>query len=358
MGTAFYLLLALFAWTPLHAAVPPPAKDTEFQEEIDVRISTIVLRVVDGRGEPIRGLGPQDFRVLVGRKEVPVVAVDWYASGEAPPKPPELSPAAESRSGEPAAAPAPAFAPVSAGKLVVLFVQADNNSAVRTRGHLKTLPYVKRLLAGLGGEDRLAVVSFDSHLKLWQDFTSDRDATYAAIARAVRFSATPPVVPPGEDPSLARSFDVEKAKDIASPERALAATAAALRPLGGEKILIFLGWGLGRFGAGGTTMTPGFTPAIRELARAHTSVFVLDVTDAGAHDLEVGLEAVADATGGTYAKTVDEPDLAVRELVRTISGYYVLTLDPDRLPAGAKGDLRVDLRKKRGTVLVRPATVR
>jgi len=44
--------------------------------------------------------------------------------------------------------------------------------------------------------------------------------------------------------------------------------------------------------------------------------------------------------------------------VRTISGYYVLTLDPDQLPAGAKGDLRVDLRKKRGTVLVRPATVR
>jgi len=294
-AAAPFLCLTLLAGVPLQASAPPPAKDSEFQEEIDVRISTLVLRVVDGRGEPIRGLRPEDFRVRVGRKEVPVVAVDWFASGEAPPKPPEPSPATEPASGAPAATPAP----LPAGKLVVLFVQADNNSPVRTRGHLKTLPYVKRLLDGLGGEDRLAVVSFDSHLKLWQDFTLDRDATYAAIARAVRFSATPPVVPPGEDPSLARSFDVEKAKDIASPERALAATAAALRPLGGEKILIFLGWGLGRFGAGGTTMTPGFTPAIRELARAHTSVFVLDVTDAGAHDLEIGLEAVADATGGT-----------------------------------------------------------
>ncbi|HZF13630.1 MAG TPA: vWA domain-containing protein [Thermoanaerobaculia bacterium] len=353
-AAAAFLCLTFLAWPPLLASVPPPAKDTEFQEEIDVRISTIVLRVVDGRGEPIRGLGPQDFRVRVGKKEVPVVAVDWFAAGEAPPKPPEPSPATEPTSGEPAAAPAP----LPAGRLVVFFVQADNNSAVRTRGHLKTLPYVKRLLRALDDEDRLAVVSFDSHLKLWQDFVSDRDTTYAAIARAVRFSATPPVVPLGEPPSIAQSFDVEKAKDIASPERALAATAAALRPLGGEKILIFLGWGLGRFGAGGTTMTPGFTPAIRELARAHTSVFVLDVTDAGAHDLAVGLEAVADATGGTYAKTVDEPDLAIRELVRTISGYYVLTLDPDQLPTGIKGDLRVDLRKKRGTVLVRPAKVR
>jgi hypothetical protein len=62
-------------------------------------------------------------------------------------------------------------------------------------------------------------------------------------------------------------------------------------------------------------------------------------------------------TGGTYAKTYEEPDLAVRELVRTISGYYVLTLDPDQLATGIKGDLQIDLREKRGTVLVRPVKV-
>jgi len=356
-GAVVGLLSFLLAGAPLRASVPPPARDDPFQEEIDVRISTIVLRVVDGRGEPIRGLKPRDFRVRVGKKEIPVIAVDWIAAGETAAKPAEPPPppaAAEPGPGEPAAAPAP----VPAGRLVVLFVQADNNSAVRTRGHLKTLPYVRKLLAGLGGEDRLAVVSFDSHLKLWQDFSTDREATYEAVARAVRFGAIPPAVTPVEPPSIAERFDVARAADIASPERALAETATALRPLGGEKILIFLGWGLGRFGAGGTTMTPGFTPAIQELARAHTSVFVLDVTDAGAHDLEIGLEAVADATGGTYAKTVDEPDLAVRELVRTISGYYVLTLDPDRLPTGIKGDLRIDLRERRGTVLVRPVKVR
>jgi VWFA-related protein len=348
------LLAALLTSAALNATVPPPAKESEFKEEIDVRISTIVLRVVDGRGEPIRGLEARDFRVRMGRKEIPVVAVDWVSGAEPPPareSPPPAEPAA-------AEAPAAAPAPAAAGKLVVVFVQADNNAPARTRGHLKTLPYVRKLLAGLAPEDRLAVVSFDSHLKLWQDFTPDRDSTYAAIARAIRFSATPPVVPPGEPPSIAQSFDVGAAADIASPERALSATAAALRPIGGEKVLIFLGWGLGRFGAGGTTMTPGFLPAIQELARARTSVFVLDVTEANAHDLEIGLESVAEATGGTYAKTYEEPDLAVRELVRTISGYYVLTLDPDQLPKGETGDLQVDLRKKRGTVLVRPVKVR
>jgi VWFA-related protein len=354
------LLLLLLPWASLRASDPPSSDKTEFKAEIDVRLSTIVLRVVDGRGEPIRGLEPRDFRVRLGGKEVPVVAVDWISS-----TPPASAAMATPPTPEPTAASTPALlepSPVPAGKLVVFFVQADANSAVRTRGHLKTLPYVKKLLAAFDPEDRVAVVSFDSHLKLWQDFTTDRDAAHAAVDRAVRFGAAPPAalpaMPAGGPPSLAQGFDVVKAADIASPEKALAETAAALRPIGGEKVLIFLGWGLGRFGSGGTTMTPGFSPAIRALAAAHTSVFVLDVTEASAHDLEIGLESVAEATGGTYAKTFEEPELAIRELARTISGYYVLTLDPDQLPRGEVGKLRIDLREKRGTVLVRPVGVR
>jgi VWFA-related protein len=359
-AAVLFLLLAALCGIPLQAAPPPPPQDTEFKDEIDVRLSTIVLRVVNDHGEPIRGLGPRDFRVRIGRQEVPVVAVDWIAAGEAAPAPPPTAPALTGASAAPAPPPATSSAgsPPLPGRLVVVFVQADNNSSVRTRGHLKTLPYARKFLAALAPEDRVAVVSFDSHLKLWRDFTTDRDAAYAGIDRAIRFGATPSPVEPGEPPSLARAFDTEKALDIAAPEWGLEATATALKPLAGEKILIFLGWGLGRFGGGGTTMTPGFAPAVRALARAHTSVFVLDVTDADAHDLAAGLEAVADETGGTYAKTNELPDVAVRELLRAISGYYVLTLDPDRLPAGKRGELRIDLRKRRGTVLVRAARVR
>ena len=358
-AAAVLLLAALFG-LPLQAAPAPPQRpeDTEFKDEIDVRLSTIVLRVVDDHGEPIRGLTPRDFRVRIGRREVPVVAVDWIAAGEPAPAPPER-PAASGALPVPSPPPdtSSAGSPSPPGRLVVVFVQADNNSSVRIRGHLKTLPYARKLLDALAPEDRVAVVSFDSHLKLWRDFTTDRDAAYAGIDRAIRFGALPDPIEPGEPPSLARAFDAERALDIAAPEWGLEATATALKPIAGEKILIFLGWGLGRFG-GGTTMTPGFAPAVRALARAHTSVFVLDVTDADAHDLAVGLEAVAEETGGTYAKTNELPDVAVRELLRTISGYYVLTLDPDRLPAGKRGELRIDLRERRGTVLVRSARVR
>jgi len=48
--------------------------------------------------------------------------------------------------------------------------------------------------------------------------------------------------------------------------------------------------------------------------------------------------------------------MATRALARTLSGYYVLTLDRSTL-AALSGDLRIDLRKKIGTVLTRPLTV-
>ncbi len=130
-------------------------------------------------------------------------------------------------------------------------------------------------------------------------------------------------------------------------------TAAALSALPGEKVLVFLAWGLGDFSPMGTKMTPAFAPAVRALTAARATVFVLDVTEADSHSLEVGLRGIADATGGTYDKTNLFPSLAMRQLARTISGYYVLSLDAAALPESG-GSVDVELRGRRGTVLLRP----
>src|SRR4029079_2025937 len=74
--------------------------------------------------------------------------------------------------------------PRSAGQLLVFFVQADLNPT-RISGQLRLRPYTRELLDRLAPEDRVAVVSYDSHLKLWLDFTRDRDAVYAALDRAM-----------------------------------------------------------------------------------------------------------------------------------------------------------------------------
>ena len=390
---------------PAAPAASPLPTAPRFGDEIAVRLVTVVVRVVDGAGNPVLGLTPGDFHVRVGRHAVPVAAVDWVAGGDAvaagqapvhappgdglspeiaaepsapapateppapvppaePPAPvlasqppasaPTGGPPVQAPAAEPAA-PAPPAAASPPGKLVVIFVQADSNAPSRTRGHLHTLPFTRELLAALEPADHVAVVGFDSHLKLWQDFTRDREAVPEAIYQAIRFGGRPPEPAGGGAPSLARHFDFAAARRAASPERGLEVTAEALAALPGEKVLVFLAWGLGNFGSMGTHMTPAFAPAVRALLAARTTVFVLDVTEADFHDLEIGLQGIAEATGGTYDKTNVFPALAVRQLARTISGYYVLTLDAAALPRRG-GEVEVELRGRKGNVLLRPTS--
>jgi VWFA-related protein len=241
--------------------------------------------------------------------------------------------------------------PSASGRLVVVFVQADLH-AIRISGQMRLRPHTRELLETFQPSDRVAVVSYDSHLKVRQDFSTDREATLAAIDEAMVFNRERPVER-SRPFSLLAGFDRFGARDAASPERAIELVARALKPLPGEKTVIYLGWGMGRFTPDGVRMTPAFEPAVRALREAQASVFVLDVTSADSHSLELGLQNVAAATGGEYFSTYRLPALATRTLARAISGYYVLTLDHAIL-GEQQGKVKVELRDRSGTVLARP----
>jgi VWFA-related protein len=361
------LTAPLAAWVaPEPAPPPPPPPEATFESEIDVSLLTMVVRVVDTWGKPILGLRPQDFRVHVGAREVPVAALDWIAEDvAAAPADAVVAPADLAAGADLAAAAEAAFAaglgdapdraiapsPATSGRLVVVFVQADL-TPVRISGQMRLRPHTRELLGTLRSDDRVAVVSFDSHLKLRQDFAADREATIRAIDEAMVFSPERRIKP-ARPHSLAAHFDAAAARGAASPEQALELVGRALEPLPGEKTVLFLGWGIGRFGSTGVTMTPDFAPAVQALRAARASVFVLDVTSADYHSLETGLQMVAGATGGAYYSTYRLPALATRTLSQAISGYYVLTLDHAAL-GDQQGKVKVELRDKSGTVLARP----
>lgn len=346
-AAAALLLTGLLLAPASAAGVDQEPSEEAFGDSITVALDTLTVRVVDNAGRPILDLGPEDFSVRVRGREIPVTAVDWVSSGTGTRIRAETLPLEETGHGR-AAEPE--------GKLVVFFVQSDLNPT-RISGQMRLRPYTRELLATLHPADRIAVVSYDSHLKLWLDFTADREAVHAAVDRAQLF-ARPPDIRPRAAPSLAAHFDPAEGRRVASPEKALEVTAKALSRLPGEKTMLFLGWGLGRFGAGGVRMTPDYKPAVQALNAARASVFVLDVTSADYHSLEVGLQSVAAATGGTYVSTFRLPNVATDRIAQAISGYYVLTFDRAALEAAGGGRLEVKLRGRRGEVLARSISVR
>jgi VWFA-related protein len=328
-------LPALAALAALAQADPPQVR---LREQVEVERILVEARVVDARGEPIGGLGPPDFRVRLGGREAAVESAYWV-EGSAP-LPGEEALAA----GAPDAPP---------GRLVVFFFQKDLERS-RIGGLMKMTREAAAMLERLAPADRVAVLSFDSHLKLWVDFTTDRARARYALTHSILFGARP--VAPGSDdePSLGPSFDRVKARRAGTPETALLVLGEALKDVPGAKSLVFFGWGLGRFSATGVRLERDYEPARRALLDARTAVFTLDVTNADYHSLEVGLEQVSYDTGGFYAKTHLFQEQALRRLEGALAGHYVLVLEAPRLGPGPHR-LDVRLAGRRGTVLAAPS---
>jgi VWFA-related protein len=338
------LLSALAA--PLHGA------QQRYEDRAEVTLITVDVRAVDAAGRPIPGLGPQDFRVRVDGKEVPLQSVEWVPAAGLDGAAAEAGaggPGAAAEAGDLDAAPAEAGL-TPGGRTIVLFFQADFQRH-RVAGHLRMARRAVRFLDTLAPEDQVAVLSFDSHLKLRADFTRDRGALTEAIRRSILYGPAPHLEP-GPELSLSRHLDRGEAKDAATPEKALLLTGQALERLPGPKVLVLFGWGLGRLSTAGVQMLRDYDPARKALAAARTTVFSLDVSNADYHSLEVGLQKIADETGGFYARTHLFPALVMNRLQRTIAGHYVLSFARPPGPAGTHR-LRVRLEGRKGEVLAK-----
>jgi VWFA-related protein len=322
-----------------------PARPGNYREE--ARVDRVVLDafVTDNRGEPIPGLSAADFELQVDGEPVPLESAEWI-----PADTPEVQ---VSSSDETFAAEPPPNSPVAPGRLLIFFFQTDY-TPTRLIGLMRMSLQARKLLDTLLPTDRVAVVSFDSHLKLRQDFTPDRAKILAGIHDALRTGRAAPLpAPPG--PSLARWFDYRGALRAVTPERGLELIARAASSIPGGKSMLFFGWGLGTIGGvAGPNIRDikDFAAALPALAKARITIFTLDVTDADYHSLEGTLSNIADLTGGTYSKTHIFPGLAIERVRRAIAGRYVLVFPK---PAGRRGyhEVKVALASRKGHVQAR-----
>jgi VWFA-related protein len=336
--------LPLVCTIVLAATLHGHAQEMRTGETITVERIIIDARVTDAKGDPILGLEPRDFVVKVDGKLAEIQSMEWV---------PETA-AARAIAGLDEEAKPPQTIDdevIPEGRLLIFFVQTDfARNAVRSGGQMKVLPYAKQILESLEPEDRVAVFSFDSHLKFRLDFSSDSNRIYDAIESALAIDEPPPpqAVP---NPSLARRIDRQAMRDATTSEEALLLLGNALRNIPGAKSLILLGWGLGKRSGNAVVMGGTYVIARNVLESARTAVFAIDTTLADYHDLELGLGKAASDTGGFYAKVNTFPQIAVDRLKGTLSGHYEIEV---RKPDGLKpGTHAIDVQaKKRGAVVM------
>jgi VWFA-related protein len=314
-----------------------------FREGIEVARVLVDARVLDSRGEPVRGLGPGDFRVKIDGKLARVESAEWVEGGGVDE---EGRPLVFQGAGEPG--------PPPPGRLVVFLFQKDLTPS-RISGLMRTLIETRGVLDTFTATDRIAITSFDSHLKIWLDFTNDLARIDAVLDRGILFQRPGPLNE-ATGPSLLASLSRATADRTYTMEKALLHLASALAPLPGAKSLVIVGHGFGRYSRGfGVTFDREYGAARRAFQEARVTVVALDTTVADYHSLEVGLIDVAEATGGFFARTHIFRG-QVDRLASLLAGHYVLFVEK---PEGRPGfrRLEVGLTRRSGTVLAKSGFV-
>lgn len=156
-----------------------PEETWVFGETIDVNLVNIDVYVTDKRGEPILGLGRDDFELLEEGRPMPIT--NFYAVEDG--RPTAGGVRAETVPAPPEAAPDAAAAEevaVPDEQRLHLVVYIDNFN-IRPFNRNRVFRRLREFLADLAAEDRVMLVSYDRSLHYRHPFTSDPQLVAQAL---------------------------------------------------------------------------------------------------------------------------------------------------------------------------------
>ncbi len=156
MMIRYRCILAGLAWmvsSALAGAQGEPASPS-FGESIDVRVVNVEAVVTDRQGHRVTGLKPEDFRLRVDGREVPVEYFSEVRDGEALATAPETAQPQAAKPGGPAVQ---GVAEGRVGTYYLLYI--DDYFSVPSQRNA-VLEALKADLGRLGPEDRMAIVAY------------------------------------------------------------------------------------------------------------------------------------------------------------------------------------------------------
>jgi len=287
-------------------------EDIVVNEELTVKRHILDVRVIDAMGRPVKGLGAENFVLSQQGTPIPIVSCEWVGS----PHDKDMK--------------APGKYP---GQLIILFFQVQLDGH-RVRG---IQDKVKRAMSVLGRfhiNDRIAVVSYDSHMRVRTDFTNNPEALARGIRKGLRRERSP-YPKPASFPSLTAYLSYSDCKKARTPEKALTYLSNALTRFDDVKTLVYMSFDASDFARGNFKLREDYPEAKKALIASRTTVIGMDFAPWDYNTLDLAIRQFSEDTGGFFVKTPNFVQMAGTKLHNSLSGYYILShesippIDPD-----------------------------
>ncbi len=327
---------------------PQPELVAPFGAEILVSEVLLDVLVTDKKGNPILGLGPEDFMVTENDRKVQVTSAHFYSN--------RAFVGAGSIGAAPSSAAAGAPASPDAPRYFIFFFDDQRGHGIDVPGLLQRQvragkDAIEWLRAGPAPNDWIAVLGYDNRLKLFQDFSRDRADLAAAIENATLGRADRGNWPsrraqtPAGVPALASGLPVGDAlgAETRTVYEALTLVAEAAAPLVGRKNLLLFTIGFGKMNRF-YQYEPDpryFEPMSESLNDANVAVYAFDLTEPGTlHPFSNAMNDISSDTGGKYFANILHFTSPLTDIAKESSGYYLVSYKAEHL-GGMRGFQKV-----------------
>ena len=347
---ALCVFLAVVSWSVTAQTPEPdpgePVLDVGFDGLVEVSEVLLDVLATDEEGEVVLGLDEDDFIVEENGEEVDLTGVSYYTTRYAGDGADE----------------------VPSSRYFIFFFH--------TQWHLKSAGgdlMRQQLRAGLESRrwleeemlpsDWVAVVGYNSKLRLYQDFTQDREAlkkAFRAAAASKKPSTDVPLrrrSPGATELSILHRLPTgrELKKKVRNVYQALEQLAQTCSPIVGRKNLLMFTVGFGdEMGIGDAEADPRYYPQLETALNDHNvAVYPIDTSPAGRGTRQTEfLTQLAEDTGGVYHEDFYGFIHPLRDIGGDNYAYYVLSYQSEH-PAGEIGYQRIEVKARDESIQVR-----
>lgn len=333
-------------------AAPTRPVGSGFQDLVEVSEVFVDVMALDGDGQVVHGLGAGDFVIEEAGEPVEITSVSYHSTRY---EDPALEAAAEGELVE-----------VPSSRYFVFFFHDSSlggdygyvllHQQVRAGRDAKA--WVRR---NMRPSDWVAVVGFDDRLRLYQDFTQDRESLRRAIGRAAIGKRPEPVRPSrrGERRELGilERLEEDGLREAETIYAGLETVARSLGYLVGRKSLVLFTVGIGESTRRGSRLDEDLWHGAEKVLNDHNvAIYPVDLSPPGRPPAqEEVLERIAEETGGFYDPNFSGFLDPIEDVAEESAGYYLITYRSER-PAGEVGYQRIEVRAVDPSITVRART--